>query len=134
VLATDRLRVTPWDLDGGFMEDSAPCEHPADTIGWDLFRISNCYSRLPLFDRMVGHALWRERYLQQVRAFVDGPFSVDQYAARVQAIVDQLGPALAEDPNRRGDDAEWRAALADLLDRQSRRAAFVRGQLESEGF
>jgi hypothetical protein len=124
-------RLAVWDLDGGYWGDGAPCEHPADVIGWDLFRIAKCYSSLPLFDRVVAVPAWRQRYLDDARAFLDGPFDPTAFAARVDALADQLRAPLAADPNRRGDDAQWAADLDVLVERQAARAANVAAQLDA---
>ncbi len=123
-----------WDLDGGYWWDGAPCEHPADIIGWDLFRIADCFSSLPLFDRVVANAAWRQLYLEGARDFLVGPFAPANFATRKAALVELISPAVSEDPNRRGDDAEWSAELAELDSRQAARAAHVRQQLIDEGF
>ena len=67
-------RLALWDLVGGYWWDGAPCEHPADVIGWDLFRISSCYGSLPLFDRTMAVPAWRQRYLERARDFLRGRF------------------------------------------------------------
>lgn len=123
-----------WDLDGGYWGDGAPCEHPADVIGWDLFRIAKCYSSLPLFDRVVGVPAWRQRYLDSARDFLVGPFDPPAFQARVEEIVALISEPLSEDPNRRGDDAEWAAALDALESRQQARADNVRQQLVDLGY
>jgi hypothetical protein len=123
-----------WDLDGGYWWDGAPCEHPADVIGWDLFRIADCFSNLPLFDRVVANSAWRQRYLEAARDFLVGPFAPAAFTARKAALVDLISVAVSEDPNRRGDDAEWNADLAEVDSRQAARAANVREQLIDEGF
>ncbi len=122
-------RLALWDLDGGYWGEGAPCEHPADVIGWDLFRISSCYGSLPLFERTIAVPAWRQQYLERARDFVRGPFDPPAFSARVAAIADQIREPLAADPNRRGDDAEWAASLDELEQRQSARAANVRQQL-----
>ncbi len=121
--------VALWDLDGGFFADGAPCEHPADLIGWDLFRISECYSYLPLFHRVVAVPAWRARYLTAVADFAAGPFTPASYEARVGELVDQLTGPLADDPNRVGDDAAWHAGVAALVASQAARHANVATQL-----
>lgn len=125
----DRFEIIPWDVDGGFFQPDAPCEHPADTIGWDLFRIGACHAYLPLFERVVGRPAWRQRYLDAARAFADGPFAETTYPARVDALVELLLPELAGDPWRDGDDAGMAAQIADLKDRHAQRLAAVRAQL-----
>ncbi len=52
----------------------------------------------------------------------------------MEGLVAELAPPLAGDPHRRGDDAEWDAAVANLLARNEARVAFVRDQLSAEGF
>ncbi len=122
-------QVAVWDLDGGYFGDGAPCEHPADLIGWDLFRISSCYSSLPLFDKMIEVDAWRQRYLEAARDFLVGPFAPAAVDARIDAIVALIAAPLAADPNRKGDDAEWQASIEELKSRQASRAAAVRQQL-----
>jgi len=127
-------QVALWDLDGGYWWEGAPCEHPADVIGWDLFRIARCYSSLPLFDRVVAVPSWRQRYLDRARDFLVGPFDPPVFRARLAEIVDLISGPLAEDPNRRGDDAEWAADLDELETLQQARADNVRQQLIDEGY
>jgi len=131
---TGRFQIIPWDLDGGFWTDGAPCEHPADPLHWDLFRFASCYDTLPLFQRVVDRSTWRDRYLTAVRDFVDGPFAPEQYERRVREIVDLLAPGLANDPNRDGDDDAWAASIDALVSQQAERVGFVRQQLTDEGY
>ena len=126
-------RLAVWDLDAGYWGEGAPCEHPADVIGWDLFRISSCYGSLPLFERTMAVPAWRQRYLERVRDFLRGPFDPGAFSTRVAAIADQIRAPLAADPNRRGDDAAWQTSVDALLQRQAARAANVRQQLIDQG-
>ena len=131
---TGRFQIVPWDLDGGFWTDGAPCEHPADPLHWDLFRFASCYDTLPLFQRVVDRSAWRDRYLTAVRDFVDGPFAPAEYERRAREVVTLLAPGLAQDPNRDGNDDEWAASVEELIALQAERAQFVRGQLADEGY
>ena len=122
-----------WDLDGGYWWDLAPCEQPADVIGWDLFKIAKCHSNVPLFQRVVAVEAWRTRFLEGSRDFLLGPFDPDRFSDRVAEVVTLIGPALSEDSNRKGDDAQFAAEVAELVDLQSQRAENVRAQLEALG-
>lgn len=121
--------VALWDLDGGYWRTGQPCESGADTTGWDLFRIASCFNNLPLFHRVVGVDAWRERYLQRAKDFLDGPFEPTVVSTRMDELVDMLAPALAGDPNRSGDDAQWADDVASLKNLQQLRADNVRQQL-----
>ncbi len=127
-------KLALWDLDMGFWQDDAPCEHPADTVGWDLFRIANCFSYLPLFHRVLEVDDWEQTYLDSARDFLLGPFDADAYAARADELVALLGAPLSSDPHRRGDDDEWATDIQHLKNRQAARVAHVREQLIALGY
>jgi hypothetical protein len=121
-----------WDLDGGFW-GSSPCGD-WDSVQWGLFEIAPCHGSLPMFERVVDVPAWRDQYLEAAREFTTGPFAHDAYVARVEAVVTQIRDALAEDPNRRGDDAEWQAAIDDLIRLHQARIDHVSGQLADHGY
>ena len=127
--ADGRFRLVPWDLDGGFFGPDAPCEHPADTIGWDLYRIGRCHAYLPLFQRVIARPAWRQAYDAAVREIVDGPFATATWSARVDALAALLAPDMAQDPNRNADDAAFAATIVELKSRQSQRVDSVHAQL-----
>ena len=129
----DRFELIPWDLDGGFWSNGAPCEHPADTIAWDIFRGTRCHPHLPLRERVLGRPAWRTKFIESARDFWAGPFDPVAYASRVDALVTLLRPALATDPNRKGTDTEWARDIAALVSAQRARHDNVRGQLVAAG-
>jgi hypothetical protein len=49
-------------------------------------------------------------------------------------VVEQIRDALAEDPSRRGDDAEWAADVATIVERHALRIDNLREQLASQGY
>lgn len=126
-------RFALWDMDAGYWKDGAPCESGVSTVQWDLFTIAKCFRAdgLPLFHRVLDVPAWRQRYIEAAQAFVAGPFAPPTVAARVAVLVEQLRVPLAEDPNRRGTEAEWETSIETLLSRQAARAANVQGQLDS---
>ncbi len=130
-----RAEIIPWDLDGGFFQDQQPCG-TVDSVNVSVFVNSPCekygYAFL-INDRLLEHEAWRDTYLETVRDFVVGPFDPGKYAARVEELRAVLAPALAEDPNRDSNDADWEADLDVLVTRQAQRAEAVRAELMDEG-
>jgi hypothetical protein len=122
-----------WDMDGGFWSTGSPCAGGSDNTQRDLFQTSECKDFLPLFHRVIEVPAWRAQYLEAAREFLVGPFAHDRVSARVEVIVDQVAEALAEDPNRSGDDDEWAASVGEIIERHELRVANVRAQLEDLG-
>jgi hypothetical protein len=127
--ADGRFRLVPWDLDSGFFDPNAPCEHPADTIGWDIYRIGSCHAYLPLFQRVIARPAWRQAYNAAVRDVVDGPFAPATWTARADALAALLAPDMAQDPNRNADDAAFAATIVELKSSQQQRVDSVNAQL-----
>lgn len=128
------VQIALWDLDGGYWGTGGPCLSNADLTNWDLLGIKTCnHPNLPLTDRLLAEPMWEQAVLQSARDFVEGPFEPSTFSARLDAIVEQVAPALAEDPNRSGDDEAWAADIEQLRSSQAGRAQSIDAQLDGLG-
>jgi hypothetical protein len=112
-LNQQKRRYVPWDLDSVLSSTT-----------WDIYN-GGAGGQRPYQTQILGHYWFREYYRHVFTDLLDGPISLENLNAFLDALEPVLKPYIDEDPNEPGGAAEFESLRKYFADR----IANVRGQI-----